>query len=205
MLSAYKSTKANKNLKSIIKSYKADYKALCNSSRKEYLQTLPAYSRIPAGEKLYTDAARKEFAQRCYGFQHAAEEIIDNALSDLKDEATKAPDADAVNTISLLKMRRKVSGAEIDDLLTRYGKDNPQMWAALKEIGIANGIHTIPDHPVTQAIDQVERLGKSLYKALSAPASFASATPDGVFSFIEENIDATFPVDHFYERIPDMT
>ena len=200
MLSAYKATKANKNLKSIIQSYKDSYRSLCQSSRTEYLESLPAYSKVPEGERLYTDAARNEFAQRCHGYRHDVEEIINNVLSDLKDEATKAPDADAVNVVSLLKMRDKVSGAELDDLLTRYGKDNPQIWAALKDIGTANGIHTIPDHPVNQAIEDVERLGDSLYRALTCPvSSFASATPDGLFSFIEENIDATFPVDHVYE------
>lgn len=200
MISAYKATKANKNLKSIIQSYKDSYRSLCQSSRTEYLESLPAYSKVPEGERLYTDAARNEFAQRCYGYRHDAEEIINNVLSDLKDEATKAPDADAVNVVSLLKMRDKVSGAELDDLLTRYGKDNPQIWAALKDIGTANGIHTIPDHPVNQAIEDVERLGDSLYRALTSPiSSFASATPDGLFSFIEEHIDATFPVDHVYE------
>lgn len=201
MLSAYKSTKANRNLKAIMKSYRDNYESLCDSSRKDYIQTLGAGSRVPAEGRLYTDAAREDFAEKCRSYRSEVRSIIDDALSDLKAESTKAPDADAVNVVSLLKTRSNVSEQEIDDLLTRYGKDCPQIWRAIKDIAASNKHYYVPDHPVDAVINDISDLGSSIDRALMPPLSNAAATPSGVFSMIGLTVDAVFPADSLYDGI----
>lgn len=185
--------RVNKDLKSLTSRFKDGYRITCESSRNAHMRTLSPGSPMPPQGIIYGDNIRKEFESECSGYRVKAREIIDEALQDLKKKETEAPTNEAVNSITLLNLRKEITENEIDDLLTRYGKDNPQAWRAINSIAYDHGIKVFKDHPVYEEIEAVEALGKTLEKTISLSSAESGHASDGYITLVDEQIDNVFP------------
>ena len=170
--------KTNKELKSIISQFKDSYRIACDSSRNEYIKTLSAGARVPKEGILYGDERRQEFESMCAGYRDKALALLNKVLSDLHDKMTEAPSTDAVNSITLLGLRKHISQSEIENLLERYG-DNPQAWNTIVSIARDHDIHAFNDHPIKRQIEAVDGLARTMERTISAQSANGGHASDG--------------------------
>lgn len=190
----YSDERANKELKSIISQFKDSYRIACDSSRDAYMKTLAAGAPIPKEGSLYGETFKNEFESMCSGYRDKARKIVEKKLSELREEVTKAPSTEAVNSITLLNMRNNITEAEIDDLLTRYG-DNVQAWRTIVSIARDHNIYAFRDNDIDERIAAAESLERTLDKALSAQSAIGGRASDGFLSMVELDIDKVFPIE----------
>lgn len=185
----YSNEKANKELKSIISQFKDSYRIACDTSRNAYMKTLSAGAQIPREGFIYGDNFKAEFESMSSGYRDKVREIIGKNLSELREKMTEAPSTEAVNSITLLNMRKDVTENEIENLLSRYG-DNHQARNTIVSIARNHGIYNFGDDETTERIADLESLESNLTKSLSA-----STANDGLFAMMELDIDDVFPVE----------
>lgn len=186
--------KTNKELKSIISQFKDSYRIACDSSRNEYMKTLSAGARVPKEGILYGNERRQEFESMCAGYRDKALALLNKVLSDLHDKMTEAPSTDAVNSITLLGLRKNISQSEIENLLERYG-DNPQAWNTIVSIARDHNISSFGDHPIEGQISDINDLSRSLERVLSTRSAIDGHATDGFLSMVEMQIDEVFPAE----------
>lgn len=193
MISKYKSSIINRDLKQILSEYKDEYRIICSTSREKYMQTLPVGSQIPKEGMIYGQEYKQVFDESCKGYQAKAYKILSDAHSELKKEATEAPSTEAVNSLALLNMRKDITETEIEDLINRYG-DNPQVWKTIRSIAGENGIR-VSDHPINEQIRNIEGLMHTLNSTLSVASASKGHAGDGFLSMVAMQIDDAFPVE----------
>ena len=194
MITGYRASTINKELKELLNTFKDSYRTTCYASRVQYMKTLPAGSQIPKEGVIYGDAEKQQFDLDCKGFRDKANKILSDAHSELKKEATEAPSTEAVNSITLLNMRKDITETDVDDLLTRYGS-NPQAWKTIKSIANDHDIRGFRDHPIDEQIQNIEGLANTLNKTLSLASASSGHAGDGFLAMVAGQIDQTFPVD----------
>lgn len=186
--------RANRDLKSVLSSFRSSYKMACESSRVEYIKTLSPGARLPEAGKIYGNDAREEFKSLCRGYQQRVCEISEKYVDELKEEATTAPSTDAVNSITLLSLRNNISENEVRDLLDRYG-DNVQAYKAIKSIAVEKGIRVFNDHPIDAEIADVEAMSKVLCREMSNACLANKVFSDGIISALEAQVDRAVPAE----------
>lgn len=193
MITGYRASTINKELKELLNTFKDSYRTTCYASRVQYMKTLPAGSQIPKEGVIYGDAEKQQFDLDCKGFRDKAYKILSDAHSELKKEATEAPSTEAVNSLALLNMRKDITETEIEDLINRYG-DNPQVWKTIRSIAGENGIR-VSDHPINEQIRNIEGLMHTLNSTLSVASASKGHAGDGFLSMVAMQIDDAFPVE----------
>ena len=193
MITGYRASTINKELKELLNTFKDSYRTTCYASRVQYMKTLPAGSQIPKEGVIYGDAEKQQFKLDCKGFRDKANKILSDAHSELKKEATEAPSTEAVNSVALLNMRKDITETEIEDLINRYG-DNPQVWKTIRSIAGENGIR-VSDHPINEQIRNIEGLMHTLNSTLSVASASKGHAGDGFLSMVAMQIDDAFPVE----------
>lgn len=191
----YLEEKANKELKSILSQFVDAYRMICESSRNAYMKTLSAGDPVPQEGAIYGENFKSEFESMSAGYREKALEIVEKKLSGLRDKATEAPSAEAVNSIALLNMRKDITEDEIDNLLTRYG-DNVQVWKTLVSIAKAHDIHVFrEDTDLETEIRILTDLEENLEKALSVTSALKGHATEAFMSMVAMDIDRAFPVE----------
>ena len=185
----------NTQIKGIISQFKDAYRTSCEASRNAYMKTLPSGAPIPKEGVIYGDDYKEEFRSMCCGYRARADEIIDGVIARLKKVMTEAPSSEAVNVVSLLKMRNNLSIEEVRDLLDRYG-DNPQTWKAISSIANDHELY-VGNHPIYEEMKDVEGLKRSIDKTLTPLNSnyTNTNTRDGFLSILNMQIDGALPTE----------
>lgn len=183
----------NTQIKGIISQFKDAYRTSCEASRNAYMKTLAPGSPVPKDGVIYGDDYKEEFWSMCKGFQGRANEIMDGVIDRLKNDTTEAPSSEAVNTISLLKMRNNLSRDEVTDLLDRYG-ENPQAWRAISSIANDHEVY-VGDHPIYEEIKDVVGLKQSIDKFLTPLNNNSNLINDGFISILNMQIDSALPTE----------
>lgn len=183
---------ANKELKKIMSDFNETYKAICAKSREDYIKSLGPGAMIPNnGPMIYTEDGKNYFTEECRKYKAKAHEILDTHVRDLKNKITEAPSTDAVNSITLLKLRDSITEKEISDLMERYG-DNVQAYNAIKSIAYAHNIKSFGDHPLNARLENVEALTENIDKTIAPWNKYIS---DGYIGFLGMDIDSVFPTE----------
>lgn len=177
---------ARKELKSILSQYRDSYNSMCETSRNSYMKTLPPGAIVPKSGQIYGDEARAEFESLSAGFRERIKNVISNVTDALRDRATESPSNEAVNSITLLKMRNEITRNEVEDLLLKYG-DNPQAWNTIVSIASDHKIY-IDNHPIGQELQAVEDLGYSIDRVMYSGAS-SKIAGEGLFDMMAMQID----------------
>lgn len=194
MLSVFKREKANSRLKEIIKDYAAEYKQLSELSRSEYIAKLSPGTSVPY--KVYLSPEYKEqFSDKCMNYRNEVHDIISGLCSDLEGEMTKAPDADAVNAITLLSLRSAITEDEVDLLLSKYG-NNVQAYRTIKDIAANKGMKNFKDHAIEEEYKAIQGIGDSLERGLTVHgAEHGTSASDGMLSMWSYGIDEAIPAE----------
>ena len=158
MLSKAENTRLNRELKELIDKYQRNYDDLRQTSENRYKASLQPGQTFHAKQGFYDDQTKAEFAKVSDEYWEKAHKLVDQATLDIMEANTAAPSTEATNTIMLLNTRQNVSESELDQLMSRYGRDCPQAYRALYEIGQRMGYHNFNQHPVAAAAENVDRL-----------------------------------------------
>lgn len=171
------------NLDDVKNSLKDNYRAFAKeyaeevevSYRKKVASTQPGE---PAPGRGLTDPEVKAFKLRANAYKKRAESIIANVKDQIAADVTEAPSNEAVNYITLLSHRERISPYEIEFARNTYGR-NFACYAALQETAVKNGIF-IENHPTREALDAIR-------------------------SFEDRNIDYTYETISNSEHSPEVT
>lgn len=169
------------NYKAFATEYKNDLEA---SYRKKVASTKPGE---PAPGRGLTDQEVKAFKLRVNVYRKRAEAIIANVKDQIAADVTEAPSSEAVNYITLLSHRERISPYEIEFARNTYGR-NFACYAALQEIAEKNGIY-IENHPTREALDAIRSFEKCnndyTYETISNPEH----SPEVIASLYAAGID----------------
>ena len=181
-------------LKAITKGYADDYKAICEASREECIKSLKPGSRMPATGVLHGEEARAKFRAKADSHRKEAVRIIDNELRILDNKMSAAPSTEAVNSLQVLKMRKKVTANEIESLMMRYG-DNSLVHDALCDIAADHDIRTyaVADNPVRVKAEKLNDLKQNITTSLRLEQAERGHATDGFISFLDAAIDDAIP------------
>ena len=184
----------NKELKAITSAYAKDFKNICERSREERLKSLQPGDPMPREGVLYGDDARERFMTRAAAHRAKALSIVDGELAKLKDEMTKAPSTDAVNTLTLLKMRNKITPEDLRPIMERYG-DNNQVYDTLRDIAAQHEIrdYAFESNPLRVKAEKLNGLKSSLNNNLRIDRAEKGYANDGFMSFLDAVIDDALP------------
>lgn len=187
--------KTNEQLKSIMDEFKQGYVTACNDSRKQYIANLKPGDKLPAENVILDRETETAFDTSCQVLRDKARAIIGESIATHKEVMTKAPSEEAVNSISLLNMRKNATAEEFEDLLNRYGKDNPQAYKTITAIANERGYRGFGSHPVEVQLSKETDLLKSLEGAISLTSAKNRQVSDGFVSLVKAQIDDTFPAE----------
>lgn len=176
---------ANTKLKSIINDFSEDFLRISEKSRRDYMNSLPAGTKIPEEGHLYTDSAKAEFLERANYHRGKADEILEAYLGYIHESMSEAPSADAVNQLTLLSSRDNITKDEIRLLAEKYGT-NYQTYKAIQDVAHKHGI-IIADHALVSQENAINHLKYNIDKSLS-PLS-ADGTSKGYYSFLSMAVD----------------
>ena len=182
----------NTELKKIYKEYAEAFDKASENSRAAYIARLAPGSKPPPTGKLYGDDAKNEFSAKCNSLATRAADIINSELEKINKDLNKAPTAEAVNTCTLLIMRKSKDPAEYSRLLNVY-RDNPQTCDTIRSIAEENGIVALPYNSTTERAAALDALKRQLYFSMTPKqAENGNATPDQVEKFFT-NVDQLIP------------
>ncbi len=193
MVSKHESTRLNKELKGLMGEYKRSYEQLQRQSEAKYKTTLQPGQTFHAQQGFYDAESRAQFSSICNDLKEKAHALIDKAALEVMAENTKAPSAEAVNVVTLLNARQKVSPEEIDQLMTKYGVDCPMVYKALHEKAESLGYHDFKPHPIVEAAENMEMLNSTIDRCFNANnAEHSMVTTTAAFGV---TVDSAFPAE----------
>lgn len=191
---SYQTAKANQELKAIYREYVSGYKEACAASRDRFMAKLSPGAKIPDHGKIYDQEGKAEFTAKCSGLRAKAHEVTSGMLKDLRVKATEAPSTEAVNAITVLGMRKKITESEVSDLLGQYGS-NPLCWKSIVDIAEAHDIHSFGEHPVDASIHKLEDIDAKIERNLTTMNAEQGRATEGWIAMAGIDIDCALPVD----------
>lgn len=184
----------NTELKAITKEYAKDFRIICEKSKEERIKSLQPGDPMPRAGVLYGDDARERFKARAAEHRTKALSIVDGELAKLNDKMTAAPSTDAVNTLTLLKMRSKITPEDLRPIMERYG-DNNQVYDTLRDIAAQHNIrdYAFETNPLRAQAEKLNGLKSSLNNNLRIDRAEKGYANDGFMSFLDAVIDDALP------------
>ncbi len=183
--------KANEGIKELLKDYSDSFRINKQRAKEEQMLKLPAGARAPKDVELYGEY-KDSFNEKVMEIKYKVKDIIDPIRKDLINQTTDAPDTDAINTVSLLSTRKKVSEDDIYNMLDRYG-NNYQVYNAVKDIAIDHEIR-VPDHPIDREIENIDNLLANCNQLSLRNAENGHASA-GYIALMGMSVDDAFPID----------
>lgn len=153
------------DLKQILRNYAEAYYTACDESRKEVLAQLKPGQKAPANGRIYNEEKRGSFALDSIKYAQRAAEIFEGMIRDVKKKMAAPPSTEAVNMISMLKMRKAVPVEEYENLIEQYGS-NYQTAKAIRSIAAENG-HRIYTSDLDDKLHDLEQLSSSFQSTLT--------------------------------------
>lgn len=184
----------NTELKAITKEYAKDFKNMCERSKEDHIKSLQPGDPMPREGVLYGDAAKERFNARAAEHRTKALSIVDSELAKIQEEMTKAPSTDAVNTLTLLKMRNKVTPEDLRPIMERYGSNN-QVYDTLRDIAAQHNIrdYAFESNPLRVQAEKLNGLKSSLNNNLRIDRAQKGYASDSFMSFLDAVIDDALP------------
>lgn len=182
----------NKALKDVFARFVKEFEDASRRTRVEFMRTAPAGGIIPEEGKIYGKESREKFEVLCQELRQEVRGLIENEKSIVREEATEAPSVEAVNTITLLNMRKNVTQNDIEDLLERYG-DNYQAYKAIASIAKENDIRLFRKHPIEGKLDDLEQLERGLTRVMDITGAESGHISPGFVAIMNMTIDAAIP------------
>lgn len=190
--------KTNSELKKLTKDYFGTFNDFCERSREERLKELQPGEYAPEKGKLY-GSYRDKMENKAAEIRNAANSILEAELEKAKEKVNAAPSTDAVNTISLLKLRdpKALTKNQFTSLLDKYG-DNPLCFDTIRDLGKQAGIVTdyeFTEHPARVELENIEVVSKNLNRAFNVYDTEKGYNSEVYQGMLCGYIDKAFPSD----------
>lgn len=177
----------NNKLKTLKVTLDSAFTQHAESSRQEHIKELPAGAPLPKANTIYG-------SEHLAAFREEAEELRSQALAAIAEEREKvqkqmadAPSNEAVNAISLMKLRTDLTPDDINTMLSAYG-ENYSAHKAITSIANSAGVkYDYPSHKLDKAADGLD------YVASKVPSMFSATAyeKDGVQPVITLGFNTT--------------
>ena len=139
-------------------------------SRAEYIKQLPAGSPIPKANTIYG-------SEHLDAFREEAEEIRSQVFGAIAEEREKlskemaaAPSSEAVNAISLMKLRTDLTPDDVNNMLSVYGS-NYSAHKAITSIANSAGVkYDYPTHKLDKTADGLDFIASKVPSMFTATA-----------------------------------
>jgi len=175
------------DLKQILKNYAEAYYTACDESRKEVLAQLKPGEKAPEDGRIHNVEMRSRFALDSIKYAQRAAEIFEGMIRDVKKEMAAPPSTEAVNMISMLKMRTNVPAEEYENLIEQYGS-NYQTAKAIRSIAAENG-YRIYTSGLEDKLHDLEQLNASFQRTLTLASAERGGLSSGSIAFQELILD----------------
>ncbi len=152
-------------------------------SRNEAIKNLRPGEKAPATGKVYGEDRRNTFAEQAAKLRADGQKIIDDARAEVLAEMSAAPSAEAVNSIGMMKLRDRVTGAEVSALINEYGS-NYQTYQVIKDIAKKSEIR-LEEHPLESALTDLDRMARTVSQMDLAGAERGKAADSAFIAFQE--------------------
>ena len=181
-------------LKSIISQFRDTYNRMSEQSRKNKMNNLEPGAVIPAKGNLYGEEALEQFKSYAESARIRMGHVLDEAETELKKKMVEAPSDEAVNALTVLKMRNNVTQDEINGFLENYG-DNYQAYKAIASIAFEKKLNTWESAKVNEidaTLEKMVDLRRNLENTLAYSDIMAHHDKPGFYAIIDMSIDETF-------------
>ena len=152
-------------------------------SRNAAIKNLRPGEKAPAAGRVYGEDRRNAFAEKAAALRADGQKIIDDARADVLAEMSAAPTAEAVNSVNMLKLRDRVTGAEVSALINEYGQ-NYQTYQVIKDIAKKSEIR-LEEHPLDTALADLDRMARTVSQMDLAGAERGRAADSAFIAFQE--------------------
>ena len=189
-------SKTNSELKGITKKYYEEFNSLCERSREHRLKELRPGDPAPEHGKLYGEY-KERFNDKAREYRGAAAAIFDAEKKAINKKINEAPSQEAVNVLSVLKLRDNITAEQINGMIDEYG-DNVMFYEAARDLAKQKGLTTgnvFSEHPIREQLARVEAAERSVIKSLvpmDTEKGHGSATYQAL---VDSFIDAAFEPD----------
>lgn len=129
-------------------------------SKDNKLKGLDPYDRVPEEEtlKLMTPAEKDSFNNEIMPLKEKGIFAVNDLLEKIETKKTEAPTTEAVNYVSMLKLKKDISDRDIESAINKYG-NTYIVYEALQEIAADNNI-LVPDNPYENIEESIESVNK---------------------------------------------
>ena len=179
----------NKNrLKELIDGFAKEFAGVADASRTEHMKTLKPGDRTPVDGKIYGENYRSRLAETAQQKGDEARALIEERENEIMQLMAAAPSQDAVNTISLLKMRNSLSEEELNAAFDAYG-DNYTAYQVLADIAKDNKIPVVGEHPLKAEAEGLAALKRTLRNVFAVSTAESGRLTAGYLAMLEAQID----------------
>lgn len=178
---------ANGKVKKIIDDFRTDFAKTVESTRANYVKSLPAGATIPGENKIFDPAEVDAFTGRANKYRQDATDILNSCLEDISKKKTESPSSDAVNLLTLMSARQNVTADELNDVINNYGS-NYQVYRACQDISVKNNLGHLSDHPLQVKEQSINDLQNNLNRLFTYGDACKNAS-GGFYSFMQIAVD----------------
>lgn len=183
----------NLRINELLDYYTGSYKNLKNAAKEQFIKSMMADgmsgARIPDDVPL-SDEMQQEWNDVVQSIRYEITDIINTRYDTIKKAISDAPSTEAVNTITLLNMRKNVTEEDITALMERYGK-NPQCYYALRDIAQSHEVYWQGNNGIVDQFEELKILEENVQKI-----SANNIVSDGLMSIYKQRVDEVFNEDN---------
>lgn len=172
---------------SLVDDFNREFTNAAERSRKAHVVQLQPGSVIPGPGKIYGDEERAAFMRKADEISLRAQNAIDLSSKKIRAKMADPPSTDAVNSITMLQMRKHVTEDDLNNLVERYG-DNYQTYKALASIALDREMPFFSEHPLDEQEAHLESIKNGLRGLLTLSSAERYGSLDSVCSFMKEDI-----------------
>ena len=124
---------------------------------KKKLSELKPGQKAPEQYRFFFPEDREALDEQLGAYREECRALLDDATANVKKLMTDAPSDDAVNYLTVMKLKSDITVNDIENALERYG-DNYTAYNAIKGIAIENEIRGIDEHildGITRGLDDI--------------------------------------------------
>lgn len=189
-------SKSNSELKKISKKYYEDFNWSCERSREQRLRELQPGDPAPEHGKLY-GKYKEQFNEKAREYRSAAAAIFEAEKKAINKKINEAPSQEAVNVLSVLKLRDNITAEHINSMISEYG-DNVMFYEAARDLASQKGLTTeniISEHPIREQLARVEAAERSVLNSLVPMDTENGHNTTAYYAIVNQFIDAAFEPD----------
>lgn len=180
--------KLKSDLKEIYTEYNKVFEKRQEENYRDHINNMDPYERIPKKDELpIKGTARDNLQSDIVDLRKKGASVIESAFDEIKTFKTQAPDPNAYNYISMLKLRKDLTESDIDNAMEIYGQ-NYSCYKALEDLANERRI-PLNYHNPTDEIEEALTMAQNNIAKMSVSDCERGGASKGITAFKNMNID----------------